>query len=235
MRETGFKGTTLGASIMMLLLPALLTVSAPAAAAGEAQIAANTGVAVTGVRIGRHRGMTRIVLDATGPVNFDYQISKSGKTLVVRLPRVVWQARDYIRPPRGGIVYRIGFFANRESEGGVLSILARRRIGLSRVVVLPPSKQSGHRVVLDIPHDAARGRLPRGGKVRGGKLSRSRALLPPRIRSGRKRASQRWVSQRWAALRRAVQRRVSRMEQRRRQAPSAGIEVVGRPPTTTPN
>lgn len=170
-------------SAILMAVPFQVAPVTPAAAV-ENGFAANAAVTVTRIRIGRHQGMTRIVLDASGPIDFDYQISEGGKALVLMLPKVVWKARDYIRMGKDRAVYRISFMPNRSTGGGVLSILGRRKLALGRVEVLKPWRQWGHRVALDIPHATADGRLPAAGVVRAGRIGRPHAKRTPVMQYG---------------------------------------------------
>jgi len=149
---------------------------AAAAAGFETEMAkdygSNAGVTVEGIRLGRHPDKLRIVLDATGPVNFDYWISESGKAIVILIPAVTWAARDALQPGADSRIYRIRFFPN-PTGGGVLSILGRDKLGLSAVEQIGPDKQRPYRTVLDIPVRRQDASVPASGIMRQGKL------LPP--------------------------------------------------------
>jgi hypothetical protein len=179
----GPKASAFVAAIILLFIPVYLG-PASSAAAVESGFAANAQVTVNRIRIGRHQGMTRIVLDASGPIDFDYQVSEGGKALVLMLPKVVWKARDYIRMGKDRAIYRVSFMANRSTGGGVLTILGRRKLALGRVEVLKPWRHWGHRVALDIPHEMAKGGLPAVGVVRDGKIGRSHARMAPVMQYG---------------------------------------------------
>ena len=177
------KASALMATAFLLIAPICAVPPTPAAAVQNG-FAANADVTVSRIRIGRHDGMTRIVLDASGPIDFDYQISEGGKALVLMLPKVAWTARDYIRMGKGRAIYRVSFMPNRSTGGGVLTILSRRKLALGRVEVLKPWRHWGHRVALDIPHKTAEGRLPPVGVVRDGKIGRSHARMAPVMQYG---------------------------------------------------
>jgi len=179
----GSKSSALTAAAALLFGSVTLAPVAPAAAV-ESGFAANAAVTVSRIRIGRHRGMTRIVLDASGPIDFDYQISDGGKALVLMLPKVSWKARDYIRMGKDRTIYRISFMPNRSTGGGVLTVLSRRKLALGRVEVLKPWRQWGHRVALDLPHTMTDNRLPAIGVVRNGKIGRSHARRTPVMQYG---------------------------------------------------
>lgn len=142
----------------------------------------NAGVTVEGIRLGLHADKLRIVLDATGPLNFDYAISEGGKTIVVLIPQVRWVATDYLQLDPWNRIYAIRFFPS-PAGGGVLSILGRERLGLSAVEQIGPGGGRPHRVVLDIPFREQDAWVPGGGIVRGGKLLPAHRDWPPAAQS----------------------------------------------------
>jgi hypothetical protein len=164
------------------------------AAAGAAEIEAdmekafggNAGVTVQGIRLGQHPDKLRIVLDATGPLNFDYWISEGGKAIVVLIPQVKWAASEYLRLGQDSRIYRIRFFPN-PTGGGVLSILGRERLGLSGIEQVGPEKSLPYRVVFDIPNRQQDAWVPGGGIMRQGKLLPAHNDWPPvmQARAGR--------------------------------------------------
>jgi hypothetical protein len=167
----------------LVAVAALAALTPGARAAGldvdtEKEFGRNAGVTVKGIRLGRHPDKLRVVLDATGPVNFDYWISERGRTIVVLIPQVTWAASDYLRLGRGSPIYRISFFPNA-SGGGVLSILGRDRLGLSAIEQIGPDRERPYRVVFDIPSRQQDAWLPSGGIMRDGKLLPSHAAWPP--------------------------------------------------------
>jgi len=138
----------------------------------------NAGITVKGIRFGLHPDKFRLVLDATGPLNFDYWMSESGKTIVVLIPQIKWSAPDYIRMGQDSRIYRVSFFAN-PSGGGVLSILGRSKLGLSAIEQIGPDEGRPYRVVFDIPNREQDAWLPIGGIMRDGKLLPSHEKWPP--------------------------------------------------------
>lgn len=163
---------------------AAFAVSLNAAAAGdlnpdtEREFGKNAGVVVKEVRFGRHADKLRLVLDSTGPLNFDYWMSESGKTIVVLIPQVKWDADAYVRMDQRSRIYRVSFFPN-PSGGGVLSILGRSKLGLSGIEQIGPDGTRPYRVVFDIPNDQRDAWVPAGGIMRDGKLLPSHEKWPP--------------------------------------------------------
>ncbi|MPY76123.1 MAG: hypothetical protein GEU87_17905 [Alphaproteobacteria bacterium] len=142
----------------------------------------NAGVTVKGIRLGRHPDKLRIVLDTTGPLNFDYWISEGGKAIVVLIPQVEWAAAEYLRLGEDSRIYRIRFFPS-PSGGGVLSILGREKLGLSAVEEVGPDGNMPYRVVFDIPVRRQDAWIPAGGIMRGGKLLPAHEQWPPVMRA----------------------------------------------------
>lgn len=142
----------------------------------------NAGVTVKGIRLGRHPDKLRIVLDATGPLNFDYWISEGGKAIVVLIPEVEWAAAEYLRLGEDSRIYRIRFFSS-PSGGGVLSILGREKLGLSAVEEIGPEGEMPYRVVFDIPVRRQDAWVPAGGIMRSGKLLPAHREWPPVMRA----------------------------------------------------
>ena len=178
------------ACIWAVLLSA--SVGPAAAAAGieaemEKDFGSNAGVTVEGIRMGQHPDKLRIVLDATGPLNFDYWISESGRAIVVLIPQVKWAASEYVRLSQESRIYRIRFFPN-PTGGGVLSILGRDQLGLSAVEQIGPDKTMPYRTVFDIPVLQQDAWVPGGGIMRGGKLLPSHHDWPPAMQAASGRA-----------------------------------------------
>jgi hypothetical protein len=174
-----------GIRIFLLAICGSLAAASPnGAAAGELTqdteraFGRNAGVTIERVRLGRHPDKLRLVLDATGPVNFDYRLSESGKSIVVLIPQITWNAKDYIRMDQRSRIYRISFFPN-QSGGGVLSILGRSKLGLSAIEQIGPEGKLPYRVVFDIPVAEEDAWLPVGGIVRNGKLLPAHEEWPP--------------------------------------------------------
>lgn len=165
------------------LVAALAAVIASAATAGdlgvdtEREFGRNAGVTVQGIRLGRHPDKLRVVLDATGPVNFDYWISEHGRNIVVLIPQVAWTAPEYLRLGPESPIYRISFFPN-DTGGGVLSILGRKVLGLSGIELIGPDRDHPYRVVFDIPNRGQDAWIP-SGIMRDGKLLPSHEKWPP--------------------------------------------------------
>jgi hypothetical protein len=112
---------------------------------GQAATAAATAepatAAVLGVRLGEHEGMTRLVLDLSGPL--DFRASSDGPALVVDLHRARWLASER-REWRRGRVRGYRYADGRLRIEGAAALAWRRRF------LLPSEGRRGHRLVLDV-------------------------------------------------------------------------------------
>lgn len=181
------------AAMVAVALVLTMLYAAPSSPAAEpfdtAGFETNEGVVIKRVQVSDHLDKTRITLDLSGPINFDYQISAGGKTIVLLIPLVKWQAAHHLKLAQDSNLYRINFFPNRASGGGVLSILGRKRLALGEVFVLRPDKNGGHRVVLDLPYAQQDASLPDAGAIRYGRLLPPHADFPPILQQARRPAT----------------------------------------------
>ncbi len=111
--------------------------------------AAHVPMVVTKLRLGRHPGKTRLVIDLTSAPVFDYQLNNEKNLLVVNLPEAQWDARSKKVFANHPLV--LAYIAKSNPDGGtVLAIKLRRDIKVVFESVYKPSKSGGHRIVLDI-------------------------------------------------------------------------------------
>lgn len=101
------------------------------------------------VRIGEHPDKIRLVLDLSGPIVYRSASADGGKTVVIELPGVAW---DAIRSWRGNTTPMIESFETQGlPEGGTrLVIHGRGNIALGLNGVLPPQNGQGHRLFIDL-------------------------------------------------------------------------------------
>lgn len=115
------------------------------------QPAAGTPAAYTidQIRFGEHPEKTRIVLDASGPVPFQYALDAQGTGLVIELPDTDWAATAQSWLSNSPVVE--SFTTASGANGGTkLSVGLKRPASIQWADILPPNGQSGHRIVLDI-------------------------------------------------------------------------------------
>lgn len=135
--------------------------------AGPTPGAAGSGPSVSGVRIGEHADMTRVVLDLTGPAKFGYKIAENGAAVLVTLPGSHWRTASASRRARGVVS---GYAFKRRGQGSDLAIATFGPVTVKRTLVLRPDGRHGHRIVIDLARGAPRA------------ASMSRAAVAPHLR-----------------------------------------------------
>ncbi len=120
--------------------------------ADGAQIAAVQNLApvasmVTGIRVGKHPGKTRVVLDVSQPTDLRYDVSADGKAVFIDLPTVNWSAKPSARHAKGHVV---DYTFSKEGTGGRLSILTSGPVRINKPFFVTPGGNRGHRIVIDM-------------------------------------------------------------------------------------
>lgn len=141
---------------------------------------------VTDVRIGDYSSKTRFVLDISQHVNYRIFTLADPFRVVIDLPEVVWRL-DRAGAPKGLVTgFRYGLFRRGQSriviDVGVPVLVAKN-------FMLPPGKNSGHRLVVDLrksTRQAALQQMHRAGKA-------GRTVRRPQRTVRRRSASQRRV------------------------------------------
>lgn len=146
----------------LLSVVALAALAAPAASADTTErgplmitvpnplgSAATAGQSVQGVRSGEHRYYTRIVLDVSGPAGFAYGLTPDRRGVLVDLPGVRWAgaASGSLPNPTRVASWQV---LSGGADGSRLLIVGDRPLHVLRALPLPPDRQRGHRLVLDI-------------------------------------------------------------------------------------
>jgi len=104
---------------------------------------------VTAVRIGEHPGMTRLVLELTGSVDYRIFMLANPDRVVIDLPEVSWEATPLKEGTYIGLVkgYRYGLFTPGTFRV-VLDVGGPVRVQSSRI--LEPQEGHGPRLILDL-------------------------------------------------------------------------------------
>ncbi|HEY0282195.1 MAG TPA: AMIN domain-containing protein, partial [Rhizomicrobium sp.] len=125
--------------------------ASPAARKGQA-VAAQAPAAepiVMGARIGEHPDRTRFVVELSDPVDIRTFTLSSPNRVVIDLPAVQWRLEGPPRPSGHGAVksYRYGLFRPGNSR---FVIDLEKPVIVSDILVLPPERGFGYRVVIDL-------------------------------------------------------------------------------------
>lgn len=111
------------------------------------------GVQIVDIRVGRHPGLMRVVLDASGPAAFEPSVSADGRTVSVALHGVDW------RPAPGRALAKAAPLTGYRFEAGGtgagrLDLSAAQPVRLVAATALPADGRGRHRIVLDIASTA---------------------------------------------------------------------------------
>ena len=106
---------------------------------------------VTDVRVGAHKGKTRVVLDVSKPTDIRYEISADGNVVFIDLPLINWTAAQFEGRHFKGLVTDFRF--SPEAGGGRFNILADGPVRIKKPYFVPPGGKQGHRIVIDLVRD----------------------------------------------------------------------------------
>ncbi len=161
---TAARGKGMARLVLVGVAAAALGLADGAAAQSAAQSASTTtdvrpgagasmAANVTGVRVGDHRGFTRVVLDVSGPTDVRYSQSADGTMVVADLPGAAWRA-----PDRQALRSRLvsGYETQPLPGGGTrVTVAASTAVGLMNTMALTPHGGRGNRIVIDLSPDVA--------------------------------------------------------------------------------
>jgi len=108
---------------------------------------------VTDVRIGAHKGKTRVVLDVSKPTDLRYEVSADGSVVFIDLPSINWTATQFEGRHFKGLITDFRF--SPEAGGGRFNILADGPVRIKKPFFVRPSGKQGHRIVIDLVRDIA--------------------------------------------------------------------------------
>jgi hypothetical protein len=127
--------------------PATAPASSTASAAPEAPPAytAPTLGKVSGVRVGDHPDMTRIVIDMSAKTAYTAELNKEGMKLIISTPQMAWEAAASATLPKGKLI------AGYKYENGVMVVDLKQPAVIKARNVLGPTKgEPGYRLMIDV-------------------------------------------------------------------------------------
>ncbi len=160
--KTGFR--SLGNSASLLVFAAMsFAASALPVAAQTSQNSASLNrqlpasspaeIFVNKVRIGKHTGKTRIVLDLDrapdDPSDLSHFIFSDQKTILIEIASLTWPEEYSARRQGKGNLAHFSF-QKTESGRGYLHLKANRTVKVDRLFYLDPDDKRSHRVVIDL-------------------------------------------------------------------------------------
>ena len=108
---------------------------------------ANQQSEVTGLRVGIHSDMTRVVLDVSGDVPFLVTPVGDGDTVIVEIPNVTWKTNSH-RSISRGLIQNYEYVGGDGS--GFLTLTTKGPVSVKKSFALSPSNSGGHRIVIDL-------------------------------------------------------------------------------------
>lgn len=104
--------------------------------------------AVLAARAADHDGITRVVLEITGPVTFEQSSESDARHLEITLPALDWRVDSAVLG-RGVLVRKLSY-ALPDAESGRLDLETSRPAVVHKMFLIPPSGNGNYRLVLDI-------------------------------------------------------------------------------------
>ena len=129
-----------GAVTLAVALTALSILDPPLALA-------NQRLEVTGMRVGVHSNMTRVVLDVSGDIPFLVTPVGDGDTVIVEIPGVTWKTNSHRSIDRG-LIRDYEYEVNNGSS--ILALSTKGPVSIEKAFALSPSSSGGHRIVIDL-------------------------------------------------------------------------------------
>ena len=124
--------------------PAMTPIMAPVPA--QKPKPATAPLLVSRIRTANNGTITRIVLDLDGPPRFNPPVHKADR-LEVELPGTLWKGATTGRLPALPLTYRVETPADTVSR---LVIGGAEPLEIKAIFTLPPDKERGHRLVIDV-------------------------------------------------------------------------------------
>jgi N-acetylmuramoyl-L-alanine amidase len=112
--------------------------------------------AVTGLRAAEHDGMTRVVLELSGPLDFG-QADGDARHLAVALPELDWRADGRMRSV--GLVKHVSY-AIPDPGAGRLVVETSRPAVIRKLFLIPPRDGASYRLVVDLEATAGGSQSP---------------------------------------------------------------------------
>jgi hypothetical protein len=101
------------------------------------------------LRVGEHSSKTRIVLDTSDKIDFNYHVNNQTLEMIVNMPRGGWSTQGFIDVERSPLISNIS--ARDNNAGGTeVVVKLKKPVSILWAENLVPGGSNGHRVVIDI-------------------------------------------------------------------------------------
>lgn len=105
--------------------------------------------AIRNIRFGEHADKTRIVLDTSREVSFNYDIDNNERILMINIPGAKWDGALQSRVEKSPLV--ASYAAMAGPDGGTrIAIQLKRKAQVKWAHIIPPSSGQFHRLVIDL-------------------------------------------------------------------------------------
>jgi len=114
----------------------------------------NTGysggmVSIKRLRTGEHKDKTRIVLDASGPTNYRYELDNDEKLLIIDLPSSSWSGNNHSSIKKSPLI--ASYSAHSSPEGGSRVVIQlKKKTSIKYEGVIKANGNKDYRIVIDL-------------------------------------------------------------------------------------
>ena len=113
--------------------------------------AAQVTSSLTGVRVGQHDGMTRLILDLTEPITFEYFSLSAPYRVVIDVPSLHWALEERTLTVGHSSIARLRYGQFRPDTSRIVLELDRPlAVRRAQVLAADSERTSSHRLVLDL-------------------------------------------------------------------------------------
>jgi len=101
------------------------------------------------LRTGEHKDKTRIVLDASGPTSYRYDLDNSENILVIELPNASWSGKQQETIRKSPLVASYNVYP-ASGGGSRVVIQLKRSTSIKYEIAIRPNGNKNYRIVLDL-------------------------------------------------------------------------------------
>lgn len=130
-------------------LSSMTATQASATSHGSGGAQAASGATIRELRTGEHKDKTRIVLDASGPASYRYDLDNGEKLLVIELPGTSWSGATQKSYKRSPILASYNVYP-MDGGGSRVVVQLKKATSVSYETVIKPNGNKNYRIVIDL-------------------------------------------------------------------------------------
>ncbi len=115
---------------------------------GGKTIAGSSGVTVGRLRTGEHPDKSRIVLDASGPTTYRYDLDNEEMLLVIELPQAGWTGKMQETIRKSPVI--AGYSVHPFNGGSRVIVQLKKRTSIAYEIAIRPNGNKNYRIVIDL-------------------------------------------------------------------------------------